>query len=144
MSRYGTSDDPKLGAIIRDIGLVVLGSIALLMYGCPRYGVWKAGLDGEAELNRAQQNRRIATLEAEAKRDSAKMLAAAEIERARGVAEANRIVADGLKGHEEYLRYLWIDKVAGGAGREVIYVPTEASLPILEARTPKVPAGESP
>lgn len=33
--------------------------------------------------------------------------------------------------NEGYLRYLWIDKL--GAGNQVIYVPTEAGLPILEA-----------
>jgi len=47
---------------------------------------------------------------------------------------ANKIIADGLRGNDEYLRYLWIDKVAGSTNREIVYVPTEANLPILEAR----------
>lgn len=81
----------------------------------------------------AEADRRIKVLEAQAALDSAKLYRQAEVERARGVKEANDIIADGLKGHDEYLRYLWIEKVAGGAQREVIYVPTEASLPILEA-----------
>lgn len=52
-----------------------------------------------------------------------------------GVAEANRIVADGLGGPEGYLRYLHIEslKEARAQGAQVIYVPTEAGLPILEA-----------
>ena len=103
------------------------------MYGCPKYNVWQKGLEGEAQLRKAEQNRNIVILEAKAKSEAAKMLAEAEIERAKGVAEANRIVADSLDGHDEYLRYLWIDKVAGSAAHEVIYVPTEATLPILEA-----------
>ncbi len=116
------------------VGLMILSFfVALGMWGCPNYNVWSARLAGEAEFNRAEQNRKIAVLEAQAKRDSAKMFADAEIERAKGVAEANRIVADGLRGHDEYLRYLWIDKVAGSPQREVIYVPTEANLPILES-----------
>lgn len=44
-------------------------------------------------------------------------------------------VGEGLKGHEEYLRYLWImalEHTASGDGT-VIYVPTETNLPILEA-----------
>lgn len=103
------------------------------MWGCPNYSVYEQRLTGEAELARAQQNRQIAVNEAKAKREAASELAQAEVERAKGIAEANRIVADSLKGHDEYLRYLWIDKVAGTPGREVIYVPTEANIPILEA-----------
>ena len=38
-----------------------------------------------------------------------------------------------MQGHEEYLRYLWITNLENGSGRETIYVPTEAGLPILEA-----------
>jgi regulator of protease activity HflC (stomatin/prohibitin superfamily) len=94
--------------------------------------VWNAETAGEAELAQARQNRQIATLEAEAKLESAKLLARAEVERAKGVAEANRIVADGLGGPEGYLRYLYIEHLAQSQG-QIIYVPTEGGLPILEA-----------
>ena len=134
MSRYlDERNEPKPFPIIRDIGLAIVVLIALILGGCPIYNVWEQGLVGQAELRRAEQNRMIAVQEATAKKEAAVMLAQAEVERARGVAEANRIIADGLKNHDEYLRYLWIEKVAGQAGREVIYVPTEANLPILEA-----------
>jgi len=125
-----------LGKIIRLSLLALVAVIALGFGACAgysKYRTWSATLEGEAEYNRAEQNRRIRVLEATAKRDSAKMEAESEIERAKGVAEANRIIADGLKGHDEYLRYLWIEKVAENTGREIIYVPTEASLPILES-----------
>lgn len=128
-------DDFYFGRLLSHIGIFVCSVVFLGMWGCPRYNVWQQGLAGEAELKRAEQNRRIAVNEAQAKRDSAKLFAAAEVERARGVAEANKIIADGLKGHEEYLRYLWIVEKAGtGVQREVIYVPTEANMPILEAQ----------
>lgn len=134
MSRYlDERNEPKPFPIIRDIGLAIVFLIALILGGCPIYNVWEQGLVGQAELRRAEQNRMIAVQEATAKKEAAVMLAQAEVERAKGVAEANRIIADGLKNHDEYLRYLWIEKVAGQAGREVIYVPTEANLPILEA-----------
>lgn len=115
------------------VGLVAVGTIAAGMAGCPAYNVWQKGMQGRAELAQADFNRQIKVREAEAARLSAVEYANAEIERARGVAEANRIIADGLKDNEAYLRYLWIDKVAGGAGHEVIYIPTEAGIPILEA-----------
>lgn len=61
------------------------------------------------------------------------LLAEAEIERAKGVAEANRIIGESLKGNEAYLRYLWIQGLQEGSTPQVVYVPTEAGLPILEA-----------
>lgn len=121
---------------------LILGSLILLavvvgggLGSCAAYNsmrVWNAETAGEAELAQARQNRQIATLEAEAKLESAKLLAQAEVERARGVAEANRIVADGLGGPEGYLRYLYIENIAQSQG-QIIYVPTEGGLPILEA-----------
>jgi regulator of protease activity HflC (stomatin/prohibitin superfamily) len=101
--------------------------------------VWNAETAGEAELAQARQNRQIATLEAEAKLESAKLLALAEIERAKGVAEANRIVANGLGGPEGYLRYLYIENLSQSEG-QIIYVPTEGGLPILEAGKRSNPA----
>ena len=85
-----------------------------------------------AEFVQAEQNRKITVLEAEAKLEAAKSLAAAEIQRAHGVAEANKIIGDSLKDNESYLRWLWIENLDKG-GNSVIYVPTEAGLPILEA-----------
>jgi len=95
---------------------------------------WWATLNGRAELAQAEQNRQIAVLEAQAKMESSVKLAQAEIERAKGVAEANRIIGDSLKGNEDYLRYLYINGITEGEhNREIIYLPTEAGIPILEA-----------
>ena len=99
----------------------------------PRYKVWNKEMKGRADYAEAEQNRKIKILEAEAKRDSAKLNAEAEVERAKGVQQANAIIADGLKGHEEYLRYLWITGLENEKNTQVIYIPTEAGLPILEA-----------
>lgn len=112
--------------------------LTVTLSGCtfwPPYNVWSTKLAGEAELAKAESTRKIAILEARAKRDSASMLASAEVERAKGVAGANAIIAESLKGNEAYLRYLWITEVAavGKDGKTVVYVPTEANLPILEA-----------
>lgn len=114
------------------VGTLVLSCSVLGLWGCPQYQVYEQEKAGEAEFKKAEQNRRVKVLEAQAKLDSAKL--EAEVARARGVAGANKIIADGLRGNDEYLRYLWIDKVAGTTNREVVYVPTEANLPILEAR----------
>lgn len=118
------------------LGLVVGIAIALLillpMWGLPKYRVYQQRLSGEAALAEAESSRQIATAEARAKMESAKLLAEAEVERARGVAQANQIIGESLKGNESYLRYLWIQGLQEGKN-EVIYIPTEAGLPILEA-----------
>ena len=102
------------------------------MWGCPQYNVYQQRLAGEAKLREAESSRKIAIQEAEAKLESAKFLAAAEIERAKGVAEANKIIGDGLKDRSEYLVYLWIQGLMD-KDNNIIYVPTESNLPILEA-----------
>lgn len=119
-----------LGILFQLIVVVGGGLGSCAAYNSMR--VWNAETAGEAELAQARQNRQIATLEAEAKLESAKLLAQAEVERAKGVAEANRIVANGLGGPEGYLRYLYIENLSQSQGK-IIYVPTEAGLPILEA-----------
>lgn len=105
---------------------------AAVIFGYPQYKVWQQRLAGQAELARAEQNRKIAIQEAEAKKESARALAEAEVIRAEGVAKANNIIGASLRGNESYLRYLWIQTLNDNP-QNVIYVPTEAGLPILEA-----------
>lgn len=93
---------------------------------------------GQARLLEAESSRHIAVLEAQAKLESAKFLADAEIARARGVAQANEIIGNSLKNNEAYLRYLYIsnlEKAEANGSVNTIYIPTEAGLPILEARS---------
>ena len=114
------------------VATAVILIIAALIYGYPQYKVWQQRLAGQAELARAEQNRKIAIQEAEAKKESARALAEAEVIRAEGVAKANSIIGASLRGNESYLRYLWIQTLNDNP-QNVIYVPTEAGLPILEA-----------
>jgi hypothetical protein len=116
--------------VVTIFGIVAL--VMALMWGIPPYRVWQRALSGESQLREAEWNRKITIQEAEAKKESAKSLAAAEVERARGVAEANEIIGNSLKGNDAYLRYLWIQGLNDGSS-ETIYVPTEANLPIMEA-----------
>jgi regulator of protease activity HflC (stomatin/prohibitin superfamily) len=136
------TDSPKKPAVrppLKSLGAVflfilVVGAIAFA--ALPQYGVYAAHKHGEAELARAQQNRQIRVQEAQARFESADFDARAEVRRAMGVAQANKIIADSLGGPEGYLRWRYIEmlqETGQNGGREVIYVPTEANLPILEA-----------
>lgn len=120
------------GVGILAVVVLIVAAVILIFWGWPQYKVYSQDLRGQAALVEAESSRRIAVLEATAARDSAVMLAAAEVERARGVAEANEIIGDSLKGNEAYLRYLFIEAFKL-TSNQTIYIPTEAGMPILEA-----------
>ena len=116
-------------------GLVTLSAIALavilgLMFGLPMYNVWQQEMSGRAELAKAEQNRQIRIEEAKANLEAEKLNAQAEIERAKGAAEAIRIENGSLT--TTYIQYLWVRQQNNID--KVVYIPTEANLPILEAR----------
>lgn len=123
--------------VIKKAIKIVLGGVvfAWCYYGFihPHIHVWQERMVGQAELARAESNRQIKTLEANAFKESAKSLSDAEVIRAHGVAEANRIIGESLTGNEGYLRYLWIQGLQT-ENTQVIYVPTEANLPIMESQ----------
>lgn len=128
---YGMSG-PSGGCLL--IGLVV-GAVVLVaaLFAYPQYRVYSQRLSGEAALAEAQSSRQVAILEARAKKESAIALAEAEVIRADGAAKANRILQDSLGGPEGYLRYLQIQALEESKA-SLIYVPTEAGLPVTEAR----------
>jgi regulator of protease activity HflC (stomatin/prohibitin superfamily) len=110
------------------IGLLIFGG----MWAFPKYNVYAQTMAGQAKLAEAQSSRQVAIAEAKAKDESASFLADAEVKRAEGIAKANAIIGNSLKNNDEYLRYLWIDKL-GDNEHQIIYIPTEAGLPLTEA-----------
>lgn len=111
---------------------ISIGLICAIFIAWPMYNVWSKEKKGEAALKESEWSKQIAIEEAKAMKESASLLAEAEVERAKGVAEANKIIGDSLKDNDAYLRYLWIQGLHDGSS-EIIYIPTEANLPILEA-----------
>lgn len=136
---YERNDDDSIKTVTKVIlggfgALAFLVAGGLLLYGCPKYNVYEQRMEGQAVLAHAQSSREVAVAEAKAKMESAELLAQAEISRAKGVAQANKIIGESLRDNEAYLRYLWIQNLEDSSkGNQVIYVPTEAGLPILEA-----------
>lgn len=116
----------------KSIIAIVVVVLAGLFVGLPQYKVYTKTLNGKAQLQEAEFTRQVVVLEAKAKLDSAKELALAEVERAKGVAQANQIIGDSLKGNREYLQYLYITGLEDGAknGNKTIYVPTEGGMPV--------------
>jgi len=120
-----------LVAVLCAVGVIVfLGLIPLGMWGCPTYNVWQKELRGKAALKESEWNRQIRVKESQAKKDAAVYDKEADSIRAEGTAIANEIIAKSLTA--EYIQWKWVEGLHDGSS-EVIYVPTESQLPILEA-----------
>lgn len=111
------------------IGIIVI--FIAMAFVRPWYNVWEQEMAGKAEFAKAEQNRKIKIEEARANLEAEKLNAQAEIERAKGAAEAIRIENGSIT--PTYIQYLWVRQQSDLSNKTVIYVPTESNLPILEA-----------
>jgi len=136
MNKQNGSIDPGVAIIS---AIVIIGAITLFVGG-PVYNVWQQGLAGRAELQKAEFTRQVAVLEAQAKKDSAQQLADAEVIRAQGVAKANSIIGDSLKGNPAYLQYLWITQGEENTSRTVYMVPSNGGAPVPTFDIQQAPA----
>jgi hypothetical protein len=112
------------------VGVAVVFAVVILfgagLWGCPQYNVWQKGLEGQANLKRAEQEKLIIVEQAKAERDSATLRA-----------EAIEIMGKAAKEYPEY-RYQeflgsFAEALQEGKIDQIIYVPTEANIPIMEA-----------
>lgn len=103
----------------------------VLAFALPMYNVWEQEMTGKAEFAKAEQNRKIKIEEAKANLEAEKLNAQAEIERAKGAAEAIKIENGSLT--PTYIQYLWVRQQNANTNNKIIYIPTEAGLPVLEA-----------
>ena len=108
------------------IAFVVISAIVGLMFGLPVWNVWKEGLSGEAVLKKAEQTRMIQIQQAKGEKESAQLRA-----------DAIAIVGKAAKDFPEYRQQEFIGAFAEamhqGKISQIIYVPTEANIPIMEA-----------
>jgi hypothetical protein len=110
------------------IGIIAAAILFIVsaMFGLPVYSVWQQGLKGQAELARAQQSRQIAVAQALAEQEAATARAA-----------AIAIMGEAAKKYPEYRHQEFIGAFAEalreGQINQIIYVPTEGQIPILEA-----------
>lgn len=105
-------------------GLFALGAI---------YGVWSAHKTGQADLAQAHNEQQIQVSKAQGRLDAADLNKKAEIIDAEAVAKSVEIIGTALHNNHGYLQWKWIHMMEERDSGDTIYVPTEASLPILEA-----------
>lgn len=129
--------------------LLVVGVLALVAFCVsmafivPWYHVWSQEMEGKAEFAKAEQNRKIKIEEARANQEAEKLNAQAEVERAKGAAEAIKIENGSIT--PAYIQYLWVRQQTNLSDKTVIYIPTETNLPILEStRLNKLQGGATP
>lgn len=113
-------------AIVALIAVVIVLVIIGLFFGLPLWNVWSEKLSGEAALAKANQTRQIIVTQAKAEEEAAE-------HRAKAVA----IMGEMAKKYPEYRQQEFIgafaDALHNGKIHQIIYVPTEAGIPILEA-----------
>lgn len=98
-----------------------MGLSAAVAFGYPQYQVWEQRKAGEAALAKATQDRQIKVQEAEAEKEAASKQA-----------EANRILGESIRQYPESMEQKWVEAIEK-TSNQVIYLPTEASVPITES-----------
>lgn len=135
------NDEPKEKKIPEWMFWTAIGTtisilvIVMLMWGLPKYKIYRLDLKGQAALAEAAWTKKVAIEDAKAAYDSSEWYKKKSIRDAEAVAESNKIIGDSLKGNDAYLRFLWIQNVGKDSDGERIYIATEAGLPILEAKS---------
>ena len=125
-------NNKQFNTLLAVLGTAIVMLVSGYMFGMPYYRVWSQEMRGKAALAEAEQDRQIMIEEAKANLEAQRLNAQAEVERAKGMAEAIEIEAGKLTA--DYIKYLWVRNMEENDNLEKIYIPTEANLPILEAR----------
>lgn len=86
----------------------------------------------KAKIEEAKADLESAKLDAETKKVRAEADATAQIIRSKAKAEAIQIEAEAIGGKEQYLKMKQIEAMYTKG--KFVYIPTEAGLPILEAK----------
>lgn len=122
--RCGSADGELVGGLA--IVCLVLGLVSAVLFGWPLYNVWASGQSGLADLRRAEQQKQIMIEQAKAEVESAKLRA-----------EAIEAVGEAAQKYPEYRHQEFIgafsEALTNGTIDQIIYVPTEAGIPITEA-----------
>jgi hypothetical protein len=119
------------------VGGILAVILVWSMWGYQHWKVWAAHQSGLADLSMAKNEQQIQIAKAQSRLDAANINKQAAIIEAEAVAAQITAIGTQLTAHDLYLRWQWIKMMEDtheDAERSVIYVPTEANIPILEAR----------
>lgn len=110
---------------------VMAGILAIIVFVCvilwarPQYALYAARMEGEASFARAEQEKKILIEQARAEMEAAKLRS-----------EAIEIVGEASQKYPEYrlqeFMGAFAEALKEGNVDQIIYVPTEANVPIVE------------
>jgi len=107
-------------------GILIMVCIATLMFIIPKYKVWSMEMSGRAKLAEATQSRQIQIEQARGELEASKLRA-----------QAIKIVGEAAKKYPEYRYQEFLgafgEALNNGNIEKIIYVPTEANIPVMEA-----------
>jgi predicted lipid-binding transport protein (Tim44 family) len=116
----------KGSAEILVIVVIVAVIIAVAMFLMPKYRVYSQELRGQAALAEARSSKQVQVEQARGELESSKLRA-----------EAIEIIGKAAQEYPEYRNQEFIgafgEALREGQIEQIIYVPTEANIPILEA-----------
>ena len=114
------------------MSVVAIAIIAISALGFPYYRVWSQEMRGKAALAEATQSKMIQIEQARAELESAELRS-----------KAIEVIGKSAKEYPEYREQEFIgafgEALREGDINQVIYVPTEGNIPILEAGKRPVP-----
>lgn len=114
------------------MSVVAIAIIAISALGFPYYRVWSQEMRGKAALAEATQSKMIQIEQARAELESAELRS-----------KAIEVIGKSAKEYPEYREQEFIgafgEALREGAISQIIYVPTEGNIPILEAGKRPVP-----
>ena len=114
------------GLLLAMIAAFVVIIFLFFLFAWPQYKVWQQGMAGQAQLSKAQQSKQIAIETAKAELESAKLRA-----------EAIKVMGKAAQEYPEYRQQEFIgafgEALREGNIKQIVYVPTEANIPVLEA-----------
>lgn len=128
--------DPLTAEILWIVGAVLAVITVWSLWGYPHWRVWSAHQAGLADLNKAKNEQQIQIAKAQSRLDAANINKQAAVIEAEAVAAQIKAIGAELTAHDLYLRWQWIkmmEETHTESAASVIYVPTEANIPILEA-----------
>ena len=119
------------------VGGFISAILLWTVFGYPHWRVWSSHQAGLADLQKAKNEQQIQIAKAQSRLDAATLNKQAAIIEAQAVAEQIKAIGEQLTEHDLYLRWQWIkmmEEAHAESAASVIYVPTEANIPILEAK----------
>ena len=105
----------------------------------PQLNLYRANTEKQAVIAEQRAQSEAAEFAARSSVTQAKAKAEAMVIEAQALAESQAIIAETLT--PEYVQYLYVKAIEGNPN-QVIYVPTEAGMPVLEAGRAVTPTTE--